>query len=106
MRGGTLQGQAPGSRRNLSGIVSEWQGLGRAKGFRLEPNHPPPTGNSPRAVMALAAWLLTWSAVQPTAAATFIGTGPLSTPRQNHTMTLLPNGKVLIAGGGTGLSLS
>ena len=35
---------------------------------------------------------------------TFVATGSMTTPRATHTATLLPNGKVLIAGGGAEIS--
>ena len=49
--------------------------------------------------MALAALALTLTSIQPAKAASFLANSPLTTSRAYHTSTLLPNGKVLVAGG-------
>ena len=49
----------------------------------------------------LSALLVGLCLVQPSTAATFLTTGALNTARDYHTTTLLPNGKILVAGGRT-----
>jgi WD40 repeat protein len=48
---------------------------------------------------ALAVLVLSLSAVQDSKAASFVSTGPMNRGRSSHSATLLPNGKVLVAGG-------
>ena len=48
---------------------------------------------------ALAALALNLSPVHDAMAASWVTNSPLTTARANHTATLLPNGKVLVAGG-------
>ena len=50
-------------------------------------------------LLALTALVLSSLVTPQAGAASFVGTGALNTNRQNHTATVLPNGKVLVAGG-------
>src|ERR1035437_8497372 len=58
-----------------------------------------------RLILPLAALVLTLSGIHEAKAASWINTGSLTGSRQNHTATLLLNGKVLVAGGTYGVSL-
>ncbi|MGA3283575.1 MAG: hypothetical protein ABSD57_03850 [Verrucomicrobiota bacterium] len=49
--------------------------------------------------LTLAALALNLFVIQPAQAASWVTNGPMTTARYNHTVTLLPNGKVLVAGG-------
>jgi uncharacterized delta-60 repeat protein len=55
--------------------------------------------NSLPLAFALAALTLSISAIQPAEAAVWVTNSPLIIARENHTATLLPNGKVLVVGG-------
>ena len=56
-------------------------------------------GNSVSFVLRLAALVLALFFIQQCRAASWVANGPLATARYNHSVTLLPNGKVLVAGG-------
>src|ERR1700690_2684212 len=52
-------------------------------------------------VALLAALTLAWSTIQSESAAAFTTNSPLTMPRELPTATLLPDGRVLVVGGGT-----
>src|ERR1035441_7376600 len=75
---------------------------------RVNRGHPAITTNKPtktnhsktlRLAVALAASALRLSTVQQTKAAAWTTNSPMITARYGHTVTLLPNGKLLAAGG-------
>jgi hypothetical protein len=55
--------------------------------------------NPASTALVLAAMAFAFSATEPGVAASSVSTGPLSTVRMERTMTLLPNGKVVVVGG-------
>ena len=58
--------------------------------------------NAASLALAFAALTLDVSIVRPTQAGSFSATGALNAPRRLHTAAVLPNGKVLVAGGENG----
>jgi hypothetical protein len=58
--------------------------------------------NSLPLALALALLSLGVSSIQPAQAASWVTTGPLASQRDSHTATLLPDGRVLVAGGDSG----
>src|SRR5688572_13122070 len=61
-----------------------------------------PTGKVDLLFTWAPAVLLALTEVQPSRAASWITNSPMAMARQHHTATLLPNGKVLVAGGDDG----
>ena len=51
------------------------------------------------AVLLWGALILNGPLIEPAQADAFILTGSMNTPREHHTATLLPNGRVLVTGG-------
>ncbi len=70
--------------------------------------HKPPMKTHPKSylALALATLALNLSVIQPAQAASWVTNSPMTTQRANHTVTVLPNGKLLVVGGVNGTYLS
>ena len=67
------------------------------------PYTPTPARSSgPLIALFLVILLFGLATIRPAKAASWVTNGPLTTPRQNHTATLLPDGTLLVAGGWNG----
>lgn len=79
----------------FAAIISRARRSGNARRFGLKT-----TGHFAHPLLRLAALALTLCMVTPALAGTWTRLGALNTPRDNASVALLPNGLVLVAGGG------
>jgi hypothetical protein len=86
----------PHQKPKLSAFSSQLLATTNQRGTEVMKLHP---RNTFQFALALTALALNLSVIPPAQAAGWVATSPMATARADHTATLLPNGKVLVAGG-------